>query len=346
MTQPPPPSAPPPPGWYRDPREGGSGYRWWDGGTWTERVSDNPSAEQDPDAESTVGEWMSALLGVVQARGGQFFTMVVVLIVPTLLLNGVAGWYALRNVVVTFDSEGGAFSATNEVSGPEVYVYYGFTLVLFAVASVLLVLAATRQSSAMLDERPEPWSDSVLGALPRLWRGVANLTVVMIVLWLFYVVIATIGALLVPVALMIIPLFLGLFWLSSRFSYTAVVSAIAPAEERSLATSWRLSARRFGFLLRRMALLGLFSFSLLLAAQWVSTIFLQIGGGGTPEIVEPVEGEVRLAALIPGDNVASYSITQLFQAIGFGLVLVLWSAGFTVLYRESGGVVETEPDDG
>lgn len=342
MTEFPPPATPPPPGWYPDPTTGGRGFRWWDGAAWTDQWTEAPEAERH--GLAPIGEWMSEVLGLVSRRAGHFFTMVVALIVPTTLLNGLASFYAFRGLVITNADDGDNISITNEQAGAGNYAVVAVTYLALLLACLVLVLAATRQAWAETNERPERWSDSVRGAFGRLARGLGNMIVVGAVFFgLYLVLIVTVA--LSPVLLVVsFPLWLAaMFWFGARFSLTATTVALAPQGVSCLRTSWSLTASRVRSLIGRMALLTLFSVSLWLLMRIFASPFVAIAGAPEPVALDSGADQIRVGELL-GDNPATFAIGQLFGALGNGIALVLWAVGFALVYRDLQGPAQANDE--
>lgn len=335
MSEPPPPPGPPP-GWYPDPTTG-NGLRWWDGFSWSEQTSE--SADLPTTALKPVGEWMNDLFRLVGSRAGHLFPMIVVLIIPAGLLNGMTVWLGFRNLVVSFDGETGEPSFVNEGVGAGTYGLVAASFLLLLAASVFLGVAAIGQAVAALDGRPEPWSASIRAAVGRLARALGVVLTVVVALFAAYGAMVATAAVFPPLLLIAVPAWLaGSVWLAIRFSLALVTAAVSPPGTASLVTSWRLTASRFWALLGRMAVLALITVTLSLVASIVAAPFRAIAGADTVGI-EPGADEIRFVDVM-GDNPAIFAIGQLFNAIGNGAAAVLWAVGLALIYRSLSGPTE------
>lgn len=343
MTDPPPPSGPPP-GWYPDPITG-SGYRWWDGSSWSDHVTDDPGRRQGPISQlQPVAPWMSRVLSIAASRAGHFLPMIVLLIVPTGLLNGIAVWFGLRDAVLTSDSETGELGFTNPSASAGTYGLMALSLGLSMLAWLLLTLAVARQASAAADGEPEPWSASMLAALQRFPRGLLATAPVLAAFVAVYLAVIVGSALSAGLAVLVVFLaIVALPWLVVRLSLAQVGAGLAPPGERVVTTSWQLTRHRFWAVFGRMAILLLITLVLSLLASFVSAPFTALAGGGAGEI-EPGADVVELNDLL-GDNPAVFAIGQLFGALGNGASTVVWATGLTLIYRALTGVVDRGDDD-
>ena len=339
---PPPPG--PPPGWYPDPIEG-AGYRWWDGGLWTDHTSADPGARPGPISQlEPVSTWASRLVAIASSRAGHFLPMIVLLVVPTGLFSGIAAWLGLREAVLVSDSATGEVSFSNPGASAGSYGLMAFSLVLSMMAWLLLTLAVARQASAADDDEPEPWSASMRDALGRFPRGVAASAPVVgavVAVYLAFAVAAVLGAglaaLVVLVALVVLPL------LFVRLSLAQVGAGLGPAGVSAVATSWRLTRTRFWAMAGRMFLLFVITLTLSLLASFVSAPFTALAGGGVGQ-VEPGAEVLEFGELL-GDNPAVFAIGQLFGALGNGVAAVLWAIGLTLIYKALSGSVDRGDDD-
>ncbi|MEM9132578.1 MAG: DUF2510 domain-containing protein [Actinomycetota bacterium] len=345
MTDLPPPATPPPPGWYPDPTTGGDGLRWWDGSSWTDHRSDLPGTTPAAPAEHQglrpVGEWTSEMMGLVTRRAGHYFTLIVVLIVPTALLSGLASFNALENLVVITDDDGAVTFDNPTATGGDYALMIAMYL-LSIVANLVLVLAATRYAWSDVHERTETWMESLRAAFPRLGYGVVGLLVFFGLLFGAYVVAALVVLAAPILGLIAIPAWIaGAAWLWSRLALVSTTAALASGKT-GVRTSFQLTAGRTWPLLGRGAILLLFTISLWLVSQVISAPFIAIVGGGQSAEFDPGASEIPFGELAFGANPALHSIGQLFGAIGSGAALVLWAAGFALVYRDLGGPVAAD----
>lgn len=337
MSDQPPPPAGPPPGWYPDPTTG-EGFRWWDGVSWTEQLTDH--VHRSSPGLKPVSEWISEVFRIGANRAGHFFTMIVLLIVPTGLFNGAAFWLALRNVVLITDQDTNEISFTNPGTGGANYALLAASLVLTLLATVWLTVAAVRQTNAKIDEQDEIWSASLLAALRRLPRATGAVVLVSGALIAAYLVLM-VGVVLAPLLVLVLfPLWIvGSFLIGTRFSLAHVTAGLAPRSTRSLSTSWRLTKSNFWAVFGRMALLLVVGLSLSLVTGIVAAPFTALAGGSETATLEVGAEELALVDVF-GDNPAIFAIGQLFNAIGSGAAAVVWGIGLTLIYRDLQGPVE------
>ena len=336
MSDVPPPSEPPP-GWYPDP-EDGLGFRRWDGLAWTDDRSESPNTASA--SLAPLREWMGELFRIVSSRAGHFFPMIVLLIVPTYLAFGVSSWYAFHDLVLTTNSASDEFGFANPDASTVWYVLAGVTLLVVLVAMVTLLVSSVRQVQIALGEEGEPWSTSMAKGIGRLPRALGLTAVLLLMLFVLFVMVVTVGA--APVlAIVTVPLWIvGSLLLSVRLSLTIVAASLAPRGVRCLEISWKLTRSHSRALFGRMAMLTLFSISLSLVMTVAATPFIGIVGGAGTAPLEPNASELPFSDLL-GDNPAVFAIGQLFSALGYGAAMVLWAAGFVLLYRDLSGPLET-----
>lgn len=341
MSEPPPPTSPPPrqppAGWYPDPQSGGRGFRWWDGTTWTEIWTEQPETKTKAESLTPIGDWLGQLIRTVTSRAGHYLPMVVILVVPTAILNGHSAWVAFRDGVLTSDPDTEALAYSNPDASTVWYVVAGGSLVLLLAALVVLSVGAARQADASLDEEPEEWSVSVRAALRRSHRALgvsAVLLAVLIGLYGLVLVSATYAPVLILVAF---PLWLvGSAVVSVRFSLAVIVASLAPSNVGCLRTSMTLSRSHFWPLMGRMALLTMFSISLVLMMQIIAAPFVAIGGGAGTTPIDLSADEMQLIDVL-GDNPAVFAIQQLFNGLAYGAAMVMWAVGFVLIYRDLSG---------
>ncbi|MCP4226775.1 MAG: hypothetical protein GY773_25830, partial [Actinomycetia bacterium] len=207
-------------------------------------------------------------------------------------------------------------------------------------AFVVLLVAAARQANAILDEVPEEWSVSMRGASRRIPKALGLSALLAGVLFVLFWIMM-ISASLVPIsALLMLPLWLiGTVVVCVRFSLTNITAALAPNNVGCLRTSLALTRPYFWPLVGRMALLSMFGLSLVLMLQIVATPFVAIGGGAGTAPIDLGAGEIPLVDVL-GDNPAVFAIQQLFNGLAYGAVMVIWTVGFVLIYRDLSGPVE------
>jgi hypothetical protein len=333
MTDLPPPSGPPP-GWYQDPSRG-DGFRWWDGLAWTDQTSPTPPRSQHELGSAT--EWLGQAVRLALSRAGHFFPMVVLLIVPTTLLNGMSVWYALREAVLVTDAESGTLSLTNPGADGLHYGLLAATSLLLAAATLYLGVAVVRHTQAELEDRSEPWSASMLDGLGRLPRAMAVALVIGLVVVGLYLIMVLTGLALPALLLITLPLWVvGAMLATIRLSLGPVAAALAPPGASALSISWGLTRSRFWALFGRLALLTLISLVLTLIASVAAAPFTALVGGSGANGPEPGSSELRFGDLL-GDNPAVFAISQLFSALSNGASAVLWGVGLALVYRNLAG---------
>ena len=148
MSDSPPPPPGPPPGWYPDPTTG-YGYRWWDGQSWTEQTSETAGSASDE--MQPVGEWMSEVFRIVASRAGHLFPMIVLLMIPVGLANGMSLWLGFREAVMTTNSQTGDVSFTNPSGTSSTYSLIAATFLLVILATVYLSISVARQALMAVD---------------------------------------------------------------------------------------------------------------------------------------------------------------------------------------------------
>lgn len=349
MTDPPPPAGPPP-GWYPDPTSG-DGFRWWDGLRWTDHTATDlqpppptglPAVQSDELAPAS--DWISEVLRLARIRAGNYLPMIVILIVPTGLVNGILVWFALRGVVLVTDADTGAVTFTGADDTGLLLAISIATFLVSLVAAAVLSVAVVRQNWTVVDDDAEPWSDSMRAAVSRLLPTVRVTAAVVGVLVAAYVVNVVAAAVVPPLLLLTVPVGLGVgVWLAIRLSLALVAVAKGPPATGALATSWRLTRSRAWGLFGRMALLGFIGLTFWLSASLVATPFTALAGGGATETLDPGADEIRFGDLL-GDNPATFAIGQLFSSLANGATIVVWSIGMATIYRRVGGPVEDDGD--
>ncbi len=339
---PPPPG--PPPGWYADPTTG-HGFRWWDGQSWTEQTSETAdlAADGSPlNGLQPVGEWMSEVFRIVASRAGHLFPMIVLLMVPVGLANGMSLWLSFREAVMTTNSETGEVSFSNPGGSAANYGLVFATFILVILATVFLSISVARQALVAVDgEEAEPWSASMLHGLSRLARAIGVVIAVLGALFGLYVVMVFTAAISPALLLLTFPAWVvGSFWLGTRLSLGHMAAAVAPRGVKSLSTSWELTRGHFWTVFGRMLLLALIGAATSLVAGLISAPFTSLVGGGSDATFEPGAEQLRFGDLL-GDNPAVFAIGQLFNALGNGAATVIWAVGLVLMYRNLSGPTES-----
>lgn len=338
MTDLPPPSGPPP-GWYPDPSTG-QGFRWWDGMAWTDQTSASAQPVQPAgDRLMAPAEWLRQAVRTGASRAGHFFPMVVLVLLPTTLLNGLAAWFALHNAVLLTDSDTGAITFTNPSGGPGRYALVAASSVLLLASTVLLAVSATRQALAVLDEAPEPWSVSMLAALRRLPAALlVGLAVGGTVVGLYALLLVS-GAVSPALLLITLPLWIvGSLLAAVRLSLALCAVTVAPVPRRGLGLSWTLTRSRFWALLGRLALLVVVGLMFSILSNLVAAPLVAIVGGAASSGASPTANEIHFVEFM-GDNPAVFAISQVFNALGNGAATIVWAIGMLLIYRSLKGPI-------
>ena len=285
----------------------------------------------------SVGDWMSELFQIATKRAGHFFPMIVILIVPFSLANGVSVWLAFRNAVLITNQQTGDLRFVNDGVGAGSYWLVGLSFLGLILATCYLSLTAARQSMAAMTEAEEPWSASMRGGLSRIPRGFGVIAAVIGALFLLYVALILVVALLPPLLIIALPGYAVLsFLVATRLSLAIIGAANAPSGISALRTSWRLTQGHFWAVFGRMWLILLVSIAISLVMSIIAAPFTALAGGGGAAAFDPGAERLEFNAIL-GDNPAIFAIGQLFNALGTGAGAVVWVVGLTGLYRDLGG---------
>jgi hypothetical protein len=344
--------SPAPPGWYHDPA-GEGGFRWWDGSTWTDTVTGplddladgagrppagSRSSSPGPGPIGEVDRLLSETFRLSGQRAGHLLPYVVYFVLSLGLIGAFAGWYGLRDTVVTIDEQSTAVDVDYGGSPVALIVY----LVLFPlsmVGGVLAKAATARQTWAAQSGAPEPWSESLAGVLRR-WRpllfGAVGRTALYWVLGGSFVI----GSVLVPPLILLFPVVAALFlflWL--RLAFISQAAVLAPAGSGPFSTSYRVSGQSAGRLLGRLIVLALVGAALLVVVSLTGSVFSALAG--VENAVEPdPSGLVYDLNAYLGANVAFFALGSAFGALGLGANYVFAAVGTTLLYRNLDGPVD------
>lgn len=348
MSDPPPPSNPPP-GWYPDPNDQ-SGYRWWDGLSWTDSVTttvtpDGGAVPVANEAASPIGQfgtWFSESFRVMIDRAGHFLPMILLFVISISVPTSYAIWYALRNTVLTFDPTTAAPEVSYGGSRPWLIAVIA-SVPVSTLLSYFCKAAVARQTWAHQAELPEPWSVSVLAAVTR-WRRVVTASLTRtLAYWLIgglYLVAASVT----PAFILLFPFAAAaLLFVWVRLCFIGTMAVLGGSDTRPLAEGWRLSGRQLGPLTGRLLALAFIAFNMVLAFGILGAPFTAIAGAGEAT-VEPSTETLRFNDLL-GANPSVFALGSLFNAIGLGAGYVLSAAGTTLLYRNLGGPVDADAFD-
>ena len=354
MSEPSPPSSPPP-GWYPDPDPAtSSGYRWWDGGTWTDATADGdalkagsvpvPALTALPDSEpllGPIGPWVAESFRLTISRFGHVLPVILFFVLLVSIPTSFGVWYALRDTVITFDP----VSASPEISYGGSRPWLIAVIALFPIATILSFFAkgaAIRQAWTTNECNPEPWSDSVMD-LVRNRRLIPIMAGRTLLYWglnaLFFVAVA-----LSPVFILAFPILVGvlvIIWV--RLSFIGTVAVLGDETDKPYATSWRLSGVTQLPLTGRLLLLAFVSLNMILAAGVLGAPFTALVGPSDAPVQTSAE-TLRFNDLL-GPNPAVLAIGSLFNAFGLGINYVLSAVGTTLLYLKLGGAVPGRAGD-
>lgn len=312
-------------------------------------MSDPTTTTSDPDPAIPAGQATAGPIGEVDRllgetfrlgveRSGHLLPYVLFFVLSLALVGAIAGWYGLRDTVVTLDET----SSTVDVDYGGSPVALGIYLAIFPISmigGVLAKAATARQAWTAQLGRPEPWSASLTGALSR-WRsvlfGAVGRTATYWVLGLGFLF----GSALVPALILTFPLVVALFvfvWL--RFSFISQAAVLAPRGAGPFATSYRVSAGQPWPLLWRLVVLALIGAATLIVVSLAGSMITALAGVESTVEVDPDRLVYDLNAYL-GHNLAVFALGSAFGALGLGADYVLAAIGTTLLYRNLGGPVD------
>lgn len=315
-------------GWYPDPVTG-TGHRYWNGFAWTDEHSLDPGGTGG--GIQPVGPWFGESMRLVLDRSFDLFKLIAVLILPSGLLSGILIYFAIRDarVLFSYDSDDVitdvGFDGFN--SGIAIWAVLAFLLNLLA--SFVLAAAVSRQVVFARTDRPEPWTQSLVGGLKRSPRvlGVSILLGLGLFLLLFFT------ALFWPLILITMPL--AVFFIV-RLSLATTSAAVAPVSTGAVANSIRLTSTFAWAILGRLLLMLLVVFAAQLVIGMVSAPFT--GGGATFENGDP---ELALGDIF-GSNLGVLGFQQIVGGLVSGFASAFYGAGMAVLYLDRGGELDEE----
>ena len=337
MSEPQPPQGPPP-GWYPDPTTG-DGYRWWDGARWSDATSIAPAGSA-VDEFPSMSEWLHGAIQIGSKRAGHFFAMIVVLLVPSTLLQGASVWLLLRDGSFERDLETGALVDVDIPADAGTILFAVVAALVALLTWVYFLVAASHQALSCVEDTPAPWSQSMMVGLRRFGRGIVATAPIVGAFVGVYLVIVVLVAAVTPVGILLVFAALPLLgWLFVRLALAQVAAAIAPRDSSAARLSWRLTAGRYWAFFGRMLILLLVTVSFWTVASVVSSIFTAIVGESST--LDPEAARIAFRDLI-GGNIAVFSIGQLFNALANGASAVVWAVGLMSLYRAVGGPVDDE----
>lgn len=336
----------PPAGWYPDPVTG-VGLRWWDGVAWTDQTNIGipPAPPGDAGGLSSAGAWMGATFRLVMKRAGHLFPLVVLLSVIPGIAVAIALYAALKDLaLVVLPSFQSTEVDSIDIEGFDAgrMVPVGIAVVISVIGALLLSTAATLQFAKAAASEPERWDQSLRRALGRSPRvlGISLLTGLiflggLLVFVLLAVAVATIFA---PLLLLLLPVgFVFLVWLGLRLTFATTAAALAPRGVGSIRQSFRLTSGRLWWLLGRLCLLLLCFVGLQFAGSLATAPFSAFVG---PSPADLEGSRVELIDLM-GGSLPLFAFGQLVSLLVGGCVTALSSAGLVLLYRGSGGEIES-----
>jgi hypothetical protein len=328
----------PPAGWYTDPVTG-SGSRWWDGTAWSEHTTYQGTAtglDSGSDRRPVldpVGDWLREVQRTVVERAGHLFTLVVVVLLPAGMANGMVGWLFLRHAVLELD-ETLPFTFTNEGVGLPAYLALALSYLVHALAALLLSVAAIRHAAAAGRGDPEAWSFSLIDGARRMVPAVGVTLAVLGSMVVALVVVSVVA----PVLLILtFQLWVAVsLWGGVRFGFAPVAAALAPPGTNPLRASWEVTRSSFWAVAGRFVVLAL-------VGVMVANLGRLVMAVANPTEAPPVDSadqEIRFE-LFYDPNPAVHAIGLVFGTLGWGAALVVAAAGLAHLYRDLDGPIET-----
>jgi len=281
-----------------------------------------------------VGGWIRETLRIARERAGHFLPMVVLLVIPLSVSQGMFTYMATRDAPIVMNLDTGEVAANLPDDFRLWAVLAAVSAVLSLAAGLVFGPAVARQVNSVACDAPETWDVSTIGAIRRLGRqlivaaiGVGVMLASGLSLYGAFTLAPTLLVLIVPALLVFY------VWFVIRFSLVSSAAAISVSGEPWLAPAVALTNGRMWMLSGRLALLGAISILVSMAAGLVAFPF-------TMTDIETKPGEVILwdvSHLHP----AQYAIAQVLSALASGVTVVIAMTGITLLVRSLGGNVET-----
>ncbi len=342
-------------GWYPDPNVGQ--LRYWDGNGWTEHLAPypegDPGAPPPPNATDAIGaspgqdagspsdrlpplnQWISETFKLVIDQAGHLFALLVILTFAIDLITAGLTWYALRDVVVDLTD-------TDAISIDGASAWMGaaaLASIVSIVAKIALAASSARHVLAARTGVPESWSDTLRETITRLPRVIGSILMffgAFILLYLCVFVPLGLVAAVAPVLglFALILAFVGLIAGLTRIGFGPVMSMVAPLGEGGIRRSVALTRGATGALVKRLAMLAMIGFTMLLIASLFTS---PLGGGGGQLIAE---GEVVDLGDFVGENIAAFAIGQVISGLVAGAFAALVGGGLGLLYADLGGPIE------
>ncbi len=315
-------------GWYPDPVTG-TGHRYWNGFAWTDEHSLDPGGTGG--GIQPVGPWFSESVRLVLDRSFDLFKLIAVLVLPTGLLSGILLYLAVRDarVLFTYDQNDVITDIGFDGFRGGMFTWAVFAFLLNLLASFVLAAAVSRQVVFARTDRPEAWTQSLVGGLKRSPRvlGVSLLLGLGLFLLLFFTVLFW------PLLLITVPL--AVFFVV-RLALATTSAAVAPKSTGAVANSIRLTSTFAWAILGRLLLMLFVVF----AAQLVIGMIAAPFGGGSATF-QNGDPELPLGDFF-GGNLGVYGFQQVVGGLVSGFASALYGAGMAVLYLDRGGELDEE----
>ena len=328
----------PPSGWYNDPENFGQ-LRYWDGMQWTDHRADTdagpPESSTAPGPLSDVGSWLRETFRALWERKIQLLTLSAGLLVVWAVFGAAVAW-----------SVDGTVYASSEWTG-----VHGDRIAATAIAGLIAFFLSLVVYLAVVDQLyrfgagGDPSVGDSLGvaaqSAPRLvgWSLVLFAAAVIAL-----AVVALLGAIAPPLALLFLAVFLPLaVWLFVKLSFF-VIAIVAPQPGLNpIQASMRTSADgRFWPVLGRLVLIAIINVIVAVV------LGIPFGGGSTAAGLEDN------VVVVEGDEIIFFNVEEFVSEIGFGggprlllssipqlIGMLIVAAGATGMYLDVHGRPQT-----